>query len=76
MILFAFVSFEGTSVWQSILGDDYRRIAKLAVKEFIELVGYLLWLVKKIEYAFQARAIERQPPRSAAVRDKRRIGTE
>ena len=41
----------------SILGDDYRRIIKLAVEEFIELIGYFLWMIGTIEYAFQARAI-------------------
>ena len=39
------------------MGDSYERIFKLAVEEFIELLGYFLWIIGTIEYALQARAI-------------------
>ena len=75
VILFAFVRLVGHEpLWMSILGDDYRRIVKLSIEEFIELIGYLLWMIGTIEYAFQARAIAYREPESAArrMRDKRR----
>ena len=69
VILFAFVRFVGHEpLWMSILGDDYHRIVKLAVEEFIELIGYFLWMIGTIEYAFQARAIAMAEPIPAARR--------
>jgi len=79
VILFAFVRLVGHEpLWMSILGDDYRRIIKLAVEEFIELIGYFLWMIGTIEYAFQARAIAMAEPLPAARRrrDKRRHDAE
>jgi hypothetical protein len=79
VILFAFVRLVGHEpLWMSILGDDYRRIIKLAVEEFIELIGYFLWMIGTIEYAFQARAIAMAEPKPAAQRrrDKRRHDAE
>ncbi|NNC78324.1 MAG: hypothetical protein HKN77_10205 [Woeseiaceae bacterium] len=68
-ILFAFVRLVGHEpLWQAILGDDYRRIVKLAVEEFIELAGYLLWLVGCIEYTLEARSKTEREPQPAAVR--------
>jgi len=75
VILFAFVRFVGHEpLWMSILGDDYRRVAKLAVEEFIELIGYFLWLIGTIEYTYQARAIAYKEPQPLAqrLRKKRR----
>ncbi len=75
VILFAFVRLVGHEpLWMSILGDDYRRVIKLAIEEFIELIGYFLWMIGTIEYALQARAIAYRPPQAAArrLRDKRR----
>lgn len=75
VILFAFVRLVGHEpLWLSILGDDYRRVIKLAVEEFIELVGYFMWTIGTIEYVLQARAIAYREPRPAARRrrDKRR----
>ena len=75
VIIFAFVQFVGHEpLWRSLLGDDYRRIVKLAVEEFIELIGYFLWLIGTIEYAYQARAIAYKEPQPAAqrLREKRR----
>ena len=63
-------------LWQAILGDNYHRIVKLAVEEFIELSAYFLWLIGTIEYTYQVRAIayrQRQPlvaKRRAARRPK------
>lgn len=75
-ILFAFVRLVGHEpLWQSILGDDYRRLVKLAIEEFIELIGYLLWLVGTLEYTYQVRSIsEREPMPAAAKRRQRRAG--
>ena len=73
IIMFAFVQFVGHEpLWQAILGDDYQRIVKLAVEEFIELSGYFLWLIGTIEYTYQARAIALKEPQPAAA--KRRAG--
>jgi len=79
VILFAFVRLVGHEpLWMSILGDSYQRVIKLAVEEFIELIGYFLWMVGTIEYAFQARAIAYRAPQPAARRrrDKRRHDAE
>ena len=58
--------------WMSILGDDYQRVIKLAVEEFIELIGYFLWMIGTIEYAFQARAIAYRKPQPAAQRRRQK----
>jgi hypothetical protein len=79
VILFAFVRLVGHEpLWMSILGDAYQRVVKLAVEEFIELIGYFLWMLGTIDYAFQARAIAFRDPQSAARkrRDKRRHDSE
>lgn len=69
IIMFAFVRLIGhEALWMAILGDDYLRIVKLAVEEFIELLGYYLWLIGTIEYTFQARAITLREPQPAAAR--------
>ena len=75
LTLFVFVQFVGQErLWMSILGADYQRVAKLAVEEFIEMLGYFLWLIGTIEYTYQARAIAYREPRPAAqrLRQKRR----
>ena len=58
----------------ALLGDDYRRVIKLAVEEFIELCGYFLWMIGTIEYVLQARAIAYREPQPAVqrLREKRR----
>lgn len=43
------------ALWESILGDAYARVAKLAVEEFIELAGYFLWMAGSIEFVFEVR---------------------
>ena len=73
VILFAFVRLVGhESLWMSILGDDYHRVAKLAVEELIELLGYFLWLIGTIEYTYQARAIAYREPKPAAQRRRQK----
>ena len=73
MILFVFVQLVGHEpLWMSILGDDYHRIAKLAVEEFIELMGYFLWLIGTIEYTYEARAIAYREPKPAAQRRRQK----
>ena len=79
VILFAFVRLVGHEpLWQSLLGEHYLRITKLAIEEFIELIGYFLWMIGTIEYAFQARAIAYRDPQPAARRrrDQRRQASE
>jgi len=79
IILFAFVRLVGhEALWMSIMGDDYQRVVKLAVEEFIELIGYFLWLIGAIEYAYQARAIAYRDPQPAVQRrrEKRRHDAE
>jgi hypothetical protein len=79
VILFAFVRFVGHEpFWTAMLGDSYQRIVKLAVEEFIELLGYFLWIIGTIEYALQARAIAYRTPQPVArrLRDKRRADSE
>ena len=49
-------------------GDDYRRIVKLAVEEFIELMGYYLLLIGTLEYVYQVRAITHSGSAAAATR--------
>ncbi len=44
------------SLWQSMLGDQYVRAGALAGEEFMELAGYLLWLIGNIEFALEIRA--------------------
>ena len=73
--LFVFVQFVGQErLWVSILGADYQRVAMLAVEEFIELLGYYLWLIGTIEYVYHARAIAYREPKPVAqrLRQKRR----
>jgi hypothetical protein len=75
LILFSFVQFVGHEpLWQAILGDNYVRAAKLAIEEFIELIGYCLWLIGSIEYTYEARAIAyREPvPLAQRLREQRR----
>jgi hypothetical protein len=75
VILFAFVPLVGQEpLWQSIMGDSYLRVTKLAIEELMELIGYFLWMVGTIEYASEARAIAYRDPQPAARRrrDKRR----
>ena len=73
VILFAFSLLVGHEpLWMSILGDDYQRVIKLAVEEFIELIGYFLWMIGTIEYALQARAIAYRKPQPAAQRRRQK----
>lgn len=73
VIVFSFVRLVGQeALWMSLLGDDYQRIALLAIEEFIELIGYILWLIGTIEYAYQARAIAYRKPIPAAQRKRQK----
>ena len=79
VILFAFALTVGNErLWMSIVGEDYNPVIELAVEEFIELIGYFLWMIGTIEYAFQARAIAMAEPQLAARRrrQKRRHDSE
>lgn len=69
VVLFVYVSLVGHEpLWQSILGEHYLRVTKLAIEEFIELIGYFLLMIGTVEYAFQARAIAYRSPQPAARR--------
>jgi len=69
VILFAYSILVGHEpLWQAMLGDAYARIIKLAVEEFIELIGYRLWLIGTIEYVYQSKALMGREPKPAAVR--------
>lgn len=69
VILFSFVRFVGHEpLWQAIMGDDYQRVVKLGVEEFIELAGYFFWLMGSFEYAWQVRQIALRDPAPPAVR--------
>lgn len=43
-------------LWQAIAGEGYQRVVKVTLEEFIELMGYFLWLIGTIEYFYQVRA--------------------
>lgn len=70
---FAFALFVGHEpLWIAIVGDNYERIVKLAAEEFIETIGYFLWLIGSIEYAYQARTIAVRDPQPAVARRRAR----
>ena len=50
-------------LWQSVMGDQYQRVVKLAVEEFFELLGYLFWLIGTIEYTYEAKSLAFRPRR-------------
>ena len=67
VILFAYSILVGHEpLWQAMLGEHYARIVKMAVEEFIELIGYMLWLIGTIEYVYQAKEILEREPKPAA----------
>lgn len=69
IIMFVFSLLVGHEpLWQAILGENYHRIVKLAVEEFIELSAYSLWLIGTIEYTYQARAIAFREPQPVAAK--------
>ena len=73
IILLAYVRLVGQeSFWMTLLGDDYRRVIKLAVEEFMELFGYLVWVIGSIEYTYQARAIAYREPQPVAQRRRQK----
>lgn len=76
VILFSFVRFVGHEpLWQAIMGEDYKRVVKLGLEEFIELVGYFFWLIGSFEYAWQVRQIGLRDPATPARRRRRhRLG--
>lgn len=73
VILFVFVRLVSQdALWASILGGDYQYVARTAIEEFTELLGYLFWLVGTIEYTYQARAIAYREPLPVAQRRRQR----
>lgn len=75
LVLFAFAQLLGhVPFWQSVVGEAGAQVAAAASEEFVELLGYFLWLTGTIEYAYQARAIAYREPQPAVQRrrEKRR----
>lgn len=73
IVMFAFVQIVANeNLWMSVLGEDYRRVVKLAVEEIMELAAYFLWLIGTIEYTYQARVIAMREPQPVVA--KRRKG--
>jgi hypothetical protein len=73
VILFAFAPLVAHEpLWQSILGQSYQRVIKLAIEEFIELGAYFLWMIGTVEYALQARAIAFREPQPAVQRRRQK----
>jgi hypothetical protein len=73
VVLFSFVRFLGSeALWMAILGDEYRPAVEFAVEEFVELLGYFLWLIAAIEYTYQARAIAYREPQHAVQRRRQK----
>jgi len=71
-LLFAVVRFlDSELLWRAIMGDGYRHIVTVAVDEFVELSGYLLWFVGTIEFSYEVRAIAAREPQPAAVKRRR-----
>jgi hypothetical protein len=67
VVLFAYSILVGHEpLWKAMLGEHYARIVKLAVEEFIELIGYFLWLIGTIEYVYQAKEMLEREPKPAA----------
>lgn len=59
-------------LWQSLLGDGYRRVAKIAAEEFAELAGYWVWLVGQMEYTLACRRQKRLAGESRERRKRER----
>ena len=75
VVLFVFVQIVGHEpLWKALVGDGYTRIVKLAVEEFIELLGYYLVVIGALEYAYQVRALlgGNAQPVAARRRESRR----
>ena len=67
VVLFAYSILVGHEpLWKAMLGEHYARIVKLAVEEFIELIGYFLWMIGTIEYVYQAKEMLEREPKPAA----------
>jgi len=73
LIHFAFLPFVGHEpLWQAMLAEDYRRIIKMTVEEFVELAGYFIWLIGTIEYVVQSRAYVTRDPQHAMLRRRKK----
>lgn len=73
LVVFIFAQLIGHEpLWQAIIGDDYRRVVKLSLEEFIELFGYCLWFIGTLEFVLQARAVAGRAPVSIVRRLRRR----
>ena len=75
VMLFLFSNLIGhEGLWRSLLGEDYRRIAKLAMEEMTELAAYALCFSGAVEYYLEARHAEGAGPPGAGERLARLLG--
>ena len=73
IVIFSFVSLVGhEAFWMAVMGEGYQRVVKLAVEELVEVLGYFLWLIGTVEYAYQAQVLALREPQTAVA--KRRAG--
>ncbi len=57
VVLLVFANLFGHEpFWQSLAGDGYRRVIKIAAEELVELLGYWLWLAGQLEFTLDCRA--------------------
>ena len=46
------------------------RIVKLAAEELTEMLGYMLWLIGTIEYAYQSQVMAQHGAQTAAAKKR------
>ena len=59
-------------LWEQILGDDYVRVIKVAVEEFIELGAYALLTIGSIEFLYSWSRLPQTRNLHARVKARRR----
>ena len=75
VVLFLFSNLIGhEAFWRVLQGEDYRRIAKLAMEEMTELAGYALCFCGAVEYYLEARRLEGAGPPGEWQRLARLLG--
>lgn len=64
IILVPFAQLVGHgALWHGILGDDYLRLVKVAVEEFVELGGYALIAIGTVEFLYAWSRLPRKRQR-------------
>ena len=73
LVEFVFAQLIGHEpLWQAIAGDGYQRVVKVALEEFLELIGYCLWVLGTVEYSIQVGGRQDAMPRQQRSSRKRR----